>query len=161
MASANPVLAAMQRGYRYLIYGGDALQSPLLLVVRLYWGWQFYETGKGKLMNFAGTADYFASLGIPAPMFNAYFVGGVECFGGLLLLVGLFSRPIALVLAGNMTVAYLTAHLDQVKSIWSDSDQFVSAAPFLFLLASLIVLCFGPGAFSADRFLTGFFRKSA
>jgi len=52
-----------------------------------------------------------------------------------------------------MTVAYLTAHLDVVKAIWSDSDSFVTAAPFLFLLASVIIFTFGPGKFSMDEVL--------
>jgi putative oxidoreductase len=53
----------------------------------------------------------------------------------------------------TMVVAYLTAHLDSVKTIWSDSDTFVTQAPFLFLLASLIIFIFGPGRVSIDHLL--------
>lgn len=132
---------------------GLALQPALLLGVRFYWGWQFFVTGKGKLMNIARTAEFFGSLHIPLPTVNAYFVGGLECFGGLLLLVGLTSRPVAALLGVNMIVAYLTAHRDSVFNLWNDSDNFVTQAPFLFLLASLIVFCFGPGAWSVDAVL--------
>ncbi len=43
---------------------GDNLQSILLLIIRLYWGWSFFQTGKGKLMNLDRTASYFATLNI-------------------------------------------------------------------------------------------------
>ncbi len=129
------------------------LPDPLLLGIRLYWGWQFFNTGKGKLGNLEGTTEFFSELGLPFAKLNAIMAGSTECFGGLLLLVGLFSRVISVPLIGTMTVAYLTAHLDVVKTIWSDSDSFVTAAPFLFLLASVIIFTFGPGRFSVDEVL--------
>ncbi len=129
------------------------LQSPLLLVMRLWWGWSFFLTGKGKLMNHSGTTDFFQSLGIPMPGFNAWVAGGVECVGGLCLLVGLASRLWAIPLSITMIVAYLTADYMALNSIFSDPDKFTTAAPFLFLLTSLIILAFGPGAFSVDHLL--------
>lgn len=139
-----------QRGYRLLIKAASCLQSPVLLAVRLYWGWQFFGTGKGKLMNHEKVTEYFQSLHIPFPGFNVYLAGGTECFGGLLLLIGLGSRLISLPLIFVTIIAYLTAEFDSVKSIFSDPDKFVTATPFLFMLASIIVLVFGPGKFSVD-----------
>jgi putative oxidoreductase len=139
-----------QRSYRWLIKAGEHLQSPLLLAIRLYWGWQFFETGKGKLINHPDVANYFQSLHIPFPAFNAYLAGGTECFGGLLLLAGLGSRLVSLPLIFTMVVAYLTAEKSTVEHIFSDPDKFVSAAPFLFMLAAILVLAFGPGVFSLD-----------
>ena len=133
---------------------GNSLQSVLLLIVRLYWGWQFFLTGKGKLMNLQRTSDYFATLHIPAPTMNAILAGSTECFGGLLLLLGLGSRIITVPLICTMTVAYLTADLDKVKGIFSDPDKFVSADPFQFLFAALLVFIFGPGRFALDSFCT-------
>src|ERR1700761_2682926 len=72
----------------------SCLQSPLLLVIRLYWGWQFFETGKGKLMNLDKTAAFFDSIHIPWPHLNAVLAGSTECFGGLLLALGLGARII-------------------------------------------------------------------
>jgi putative oxidoreductase len=129
------------------------LPDPLLLSLRLYWGWQFYQTGQGKLMNLQSTTEFFAELGLPFAKLNAVLAGSTECFGGLLLLAGLFSRLITVPLMATMTVAYLTAHLDVVKTLWSDPDSFVTAAPFLFLLASLIIFTFGPGKYSLDALL--------
>jgi putative oxidoreductase len=129
------------------------LQAPLLLAVRLYWGWQFAQTGWGKLMNLDRTAGFFASLDIPLPKLNAVLAGGTECLGGVLLLLGLFARPAAVPLIFTMLVAYGTANRDALNAIVSNPDEFVTAAPFLFLLASLIVLAFGPGKLSLDAML--------
>jgi putative oxidoreductase len=126
------------------------LQSPVLLLMRLYWGWQFFLTGKGKLMNLDRIAAFFSSLHIPMPKLNAALAGSTECLGGLLLLLGLASRIITVPLIFVLCVAYLTAHIDVTKVIFSDPDKFVTAAPFLFLMCCVIVLVFGPGVFSAD-----------
>jgi putative oxidoreductase len=129
------------------------LADPFLLGIRLYWGWQFFETGKGKLSDISAPTAFFTELGIPFPQLNACIAGCTECFGGLLLLLGLFSRVTSVPLIFTMLVAYGTAHLDVVKTIWSDSDSFVSAPPFLFLLASGIIFILGPGRFSIDELL--------
>ncbi|MGC1320618.1 MAG: hypothetical protein WA849_00400, partial [Candidatus Udaeobacter sp.] len=76
-----------------------------------------------------------------------------ECFGGLLLLVGLASRLISLPLFILLTVAYCTADLDRVRVIFSDPDKFVTADEFLFLFAVTIVFVFGPGKISLDAFI--------
>jgi putative oxidoreductase len=139
-----------QRGYRLVIKTGTVLQSPLLLVIRLYWGWQFFVAGKGKLMNLDRTTGFFHDLHIPFPHLNAWVVGLSECVGGLLLLSGLGARLVGAVLAFDMIVAYLTADFDKVKHIFDDPDKFVTADPFLFMLACIIILAFGPGVFSLD-----------
>ncbi len=138
----------------------SCLQSPLLLVIRLYWGWQFFETGKGKLMNLDRTAGFFEHLHIPLPHLNAIMAGSTECFGGLCLLLGLGSRVLTVPLIFTMWIAYATAESDALHAIFSDPDKFVTAAPFEFMLAAIIVLVFGPGKFSLD-YLIGrtYFRK--
>ena len=133
-----------------LATAGRFLQCLVLLVIRLYWGWQFFIDGKGKLQNLDRVAAYFATLNLPMPRANAIAVASTQCVFGLLLLGGLFTRFAALVLSGVMCVAYLTAEKQALHAIFSDSDKFVSAAPFLFLFASAIVFCFGPGIFSLD-----------
>jgi putative oxidoreductase len=129
---------------------GTALQSPFLLVMRLYWGWQFFQTGKSHLMNLEKTTAFFTDLGIPAPKLNVIMAGGTECVGGLLLLLGFCSRVISVPLMFTMIVAYATADKEAAQVIFSDPDKFVSASPFLFLLTAVIVLLFGPGKFSVD-----------
>jgi putative oxidoreductase len=129
------------------------LADVLLLALRLVWGWQFLTTGLGKLQNHARVVAFFTSLGIPAPDLNAWFVGGLEMTGGALLLLGLLSRPIALLLAGNMFVAYLTADRAALFGLFHDLDAFLRADPFWFLFVAVLVLALGPGAISLDRVL--------
>lgn len=129
-----------------------ALQSPLLFVIRVYWGWSFAQTGWGKLMHLDRTAEFFASLHLPAPKLNAIAAGATECLGGALLAVGLLARPASVPLAATMLVAYGTAHREELGAIFSAPDTFIGAEPFLFLLASLLVLAFGPGKWSLDHF---------
>ena len=52
-----------------------------------------------------------------------------------------------------MLVAYLTAENEALHAFFSDPDKFVSATPFQFMFAALLVLIFGPGAFSLDRWI--------
>ena len=131
------------------------LQPLFLLAVRLYWGWQFALTGWGKLHNLAKVTGFFASLGIPFPRVNAPMVATLEFVGGLLLMLGLGARPVALLLAGNMLVAYVTADREALLAVFSDPSRFYGAAPFTFLFAVLLVLLFGPGALGMDRLFSG------
>jgi putative oxidoreductase len=126
------------------------LRSPFLLAVRLYWGWQFVQTGWGKMHHIGKITAFFTSLNIPFPAFNAYFVSGLEFFGGLLLIVGFASRFTGLLLAFNMLVAYWTADHEALISIFSDPGKFYVADPYTFLFASLMVLILGAGLFSVD-----------
>jgi putative oxidoreductase len=139
--------------YRRIASALSLLQSPMLLAVRLYWGFQFAQTGWGKLHNLAKITAFFASLNIPSPAFNAPFVSTLEFVGGILLMLGLFSRPVAFLLAGNMLVAYWTADREALTSIFSDPGKFYVADPYTFLFASLMVLIFGGGFFAADTYI--------
>jgi putative oxidoreductase len=145
----------LEKYYPLLIRAGSSLQSPFLLAVRLYWGWQFMETGWGKLSDIGKVIGFFTDLGIPAPALNAYFVSALEFGGGVVLILGLGSRLIALPLVIDMLVAYVTADREALLSIFSNPDKFFGAAPYTFLIASIIVLIFGPGKISADGFLAG------
>jgi putative oxidoreductase len=136
--------------YRRAMAAITLLQSPMLLAVRLYWGFQFAQTGWGKLHNITKITGFFASLNIPFPAFNAHFVSGLELVGGILLMLGLFSRPIAFLLAGNMLVAYWTSDHEALTSIFSDPGKFYVADPYTFLFASVMVLIFGAGFFALD-----------
>ncbi len=133
--------------FGYIAY----LKSPFLLFVRLYWGLQLMRNGWGKLHNLSNVTDFFTSLHLPAPAATAVFISCLEFFGGILLALGLFSRIIALMMTVNLMVAYITADSEALRAIFSDPDKFMAAAPFTFLMASLIVLIFGPGLFCVDE----------
>jgi putative oxidoreductase len=147
------------RLYGLLIAVANVLRSPVLLIIRLFWGWQFFLTGKGKLMDLSKPTQYFESLGIPFPHAQAILAACTECFGGLLLLVGLASRLISVPLMILLTVAYCTADIDRVHAIFTDPDKFVTADEFLFLFAVVVVFVCGPGAFSLDALLAKYFTR--
>jgi putative oxidoreductase len=140
----------VEKLYRLLVVAASSLQSPFLLIVRLYWGWQLAQSGWGKLHNIDKVTEFFTSLGLPAPGLTAHFIASLEFVGGVLLILGLASRLIAVALTINMIVAFITADHDALRSIFSDPDKFYAAAPYTFLFASLLVLIFGPGLFSVD-----------
>ncbi|MGC1903859.1 MAG: DoxX family protein [Candidatus Acidiferrum sp.] len=131
-------------------------QSPFLLLVRLYWGWQLAQSGWGKLHNLDKVAEFFTSLNLPHPAHMAVFIACVEFFGGIFFALGLFSRMTALVLTVNMLMAYITADREALFSFFSDPDKFSAAAPYVFLFASLLILIFGPGKLCMDALLRRF-----
>jgi putative oxidoreductase len=147
-------MALLERSYRLLISAASSLDSIFLLAVRLYWGVQMAQTGWGKLHSLERVTGFFASLGIPAPSANAVFIATLEFVGGVLFALGLGSRLIALLFLGDMLVAYYAADREALLSFFASPDKFAAAAPFVFLIASLIVLIFGPGKYSIDALLT-------
>jgi putative oxidoreductase len=162
MVSADNLLVKLAvRGYGLLTKVGKGVGLLLLLFFRINWGWQFYKSGIGKLHNHSDIVDFFSSLHLPFPDFTAWFVGGVECCGGILLLLGLASRPVGLILATNMTVAYLSVPEERTKLLNFTHDQtpFLQADPFFFLLSALLIFSFGGGPFSLD-YLIGKWLKS-
>lgn len=158
----NPIVDLGKKAYGLLVKAGEILQHLLLLVFRVHWGIQFYEAGLGKLQNHEKTAKFFTGLGIPLPDLNAWIAGSVECFGGILLAIGFATRPVGILLAFTMCVAYLTVekHLQAVMNIFKDADPFTEATPFLFLTTALLVICFGPGKLSVDFLLAKFVFKA-
>ena len=131
-------------------------QSALLLALRLLYGGQYIQTGRGKLVHLDRTTQFFMDLHIPAPGFHAVLVGCTEFFGGILLVLGLGTRFATVPLTISMVVAYLTAErAEAFKSL----DNFTSAAPYQFLLACLILMAFGPGRASVDAWLAPWFKK--
>lgn len=128
----------------------SSLQSPFLLAVRLYWGWQFAQSGWGKLHHLEKITSFFMSLNIPFPAANAHFIAGLEFIGGILLILGLGSRWIGLLLSLNMLIAYWTADREALFSVFSNPGKFYVADPYTFLFASAMILVFGAGLFSID-----------
>jgi putative oxidoreductase len=153
------MVAKLNALYGWFLKIANSLQSPVLLLVRLYWGWQFFDTGRGKLGDISKVVDYFTSLGVPAPSLNAHFIALLETGGGILLILGLASRLIALPLLIDMIMAYVIADREALGSIFSEPDKFYNAAPFTFLLASLLILVFGPGWLSLDTLIARWWRK--
>ena len=156
----NKLISKSLQWHRQFFALVSYLQSPFLLFVRLYWGWQLAQSGWGKLHHLPNVAEFFASLSLPMPMQMAVFIACVEFFGGIFLALGLFSRVTALALTVNMTMAYVIGDREALLSFFSDPDKFIAAAPFAFLIASLIVLIFGAGRISMDTVLAFFYGST-
>jgi putative oxidoreductase len=137
----------------------NLMQSPVLLLIRLDWGYQFWESGWAHFNNMPDFINMFERLHIPAPALNAHFIAALEAGGGILLALGLGSRIISLLLAGDMFVAFITAERESLVSVFSDPDKFFNASPHTFLFIALLILAFGPGKFSLDTVIAAYRSK--
>ena len=99
-------------------------------------GQAFYQTGSGKIANFANTVGFFTELGIPFPEANAFLVSRLEFWGGLLLVVGLLTRVVAAGLASTMVVALATADRATFLGALAGSGDagLTDVVPFVYLL---------------------------
>jgi len=129
------------------------LQSPLLLAIRLYWGWQFELDGWRKLHHLDRVTQFFSSLGLPMPGQTALLVSLVEFIGGILFALGLGTRLVSLVLFVNMTVAFWVAEKDAFLGVISDPDKFQGADAYNYWFAALLILILGAGRFAIDALL--------
>jgi putative oxidoreductase len=139
------------------------LQNPLLLAIRLYWGWQFMQDGWGKMTHLDKVTDFFTSLSLPAPHMTALLVASVELFGGILFTLGIASRLTSLVLFVNMTMAYLSVPDDRVNfcHMFSNPSDFYGATPYTYWFAALLILILGPGWFAVDTLIKRWSATSA
>src|SRR5882724_12471404 len=149
----NALMQKAEVAYGWFLAAVNSLQWPFLLAIRLFWGWQFWQSGWAHLSDLPKFVDYFTGLGIPAPSLNAHFIAVLEAGGGILLILGLGSRLIAVPLVIDMIMAFVTADREALKSIFTDPDKFYAAAPYTFLFASLLILVFGPGKISLDTLI--------
>lgn len=124
--------------------GLDRYSGTLLSVLRIVSALLFIAHGTTKLFGWPPT-EMFATP--PEPMTLMWFAGILEAFGGALLLIGLFTRPVAFVLSGMMAVAYWMAHAPQsIFPIQNGGD-----AAILFCFVFLYIAAAGGGPLSVDR----------
>jgi putative oxidoreductase len=123
------------------------------LLVRLFVGYFFMETGWGKLHNLDGFARRFAGWGIPWPHFNAALSAYTEFIGGLLTMFGIGTGLVSIPMIINMLVAILKVNLLSVNNL----DDFVELDEPLYALTYLWLLISGPGWVSVDYLISGLF----
>ena len=106
---------------RFLINWPERIASHFLwagpLVARIIVGYVFMLTGWGKLNNLPAITENFISWGIPFPQFMTPLVSGIECFGGLFVMLGFITRISGGALAVVMTVAIISAKLHDIDSL--------------------------------------------
>lgn len=117
--------------------GHGPLRNWGLLALRVAVGLVFAYHGWLKLGDIAGTAAFFGSQSIPAASFFAYLVGLVELVGGLAVLLGIFTKAAAKLLAINMIVALLIVH---TRMPWATAEL-----PLVLLGGCLVLLGCGGG----------------
>jgi len=123
----------------------DAWAPRMLSVLRIVAGLLFFEHGSMKLLHFP-----------PSPMFEHLqlislfgLAGVLEFVGGLLLILGLFTRPGAFILSGEMAFAYFMVHAKQ--SFYPAINQGEAAVLYCFLFLYFVFA--GPGEWSLDRMI--------
>jgi putative oxidoreductase len=125
----------------------NRLQPIVLSLLRIVAGFTFCLHGFQKLFGFFGG---MGGKGATAQMFSLLWTAGVlETFGGLLILLGLFTRPVAFLLSGQMAFAYFTRHAP--GSFWPILNAGELAALYCFLFLYLFFA--GPGTWSADHII--------
>lgn len=132
------------------------LQTLPALLTRLMVGFGFYMTGSGKLKNLDGVVEFFTSLGVPYAKYQAPFVAHLEYYGGILLLLGLFTRPASLLLSATMVVALLTADKADFLASWTTESEKVPAeiTAFVYLVFLVWLFVSGGGLVSLDALLS-------
>ena len=110
-------------------------------VLRIMTALQFIEHGSQKLFNFPVSAEPHALTGLTTA------AGILEFAGGILLALGLFTRPVAFLLAGEMAIAYFMAHMP--RSFFPVNNSGDAAISFCFIFLYLVFA--GPGAFALDN----------
>lgn len=125
-----------------------------LLVLRIVVGAVFAAHGAQKIFEYTipGTIGSFAGMGVPMPEIAAPFVAFVELIGGILLVLGLFTRLAGILLAIDMIVALVLVHLSAGLWVGEGGYEFVAVLG----AAALALALTGAGRFSLDRaFLRG------
>lgn len=125
----------------------DAL-PPLFLRLVLAYG--FYTTASMKWSNIGGVAEWFGSLGIPAPAFNAYLAASTEATGVVLLTLGLATRFISIPLMITMIVAIVTVHLPNGFEAGNNGFEI----PLYYFIMLFALLINGAGKISLDNLIS-------
>ena len=121
-----------------------------LTFLRVLTGFMFLEHGAQKLFGLLG--GFGGQEGATAPLFSLMgFAGILEFFGGLAILLGLFTQPVAFILSGEMAVGYFMAHFP--SSFWPIVNRGETAV--LYCLIFLLLATTGGGSLSLDSL----FRK--
>ena len=138
----------------------DAWSPKILSLLRIVTGLVFLQHGTQKILHFpaalapppgAGGAARAAAAGAAkaAPSLAgmlAPYSGWLELIGGILMVIGLFSRPVAFLLSGEMAIAYFTAHMPRAPfPILNGGDLAV-----MFCFVFLYLFFAGPGPISVD-----------
>ncbi|PTB84002.1 DoxX family protein [Sulfurovum lithotrophicum] len=120
-----------------------------MLAARLLLAYGFAKPALMKLQDMTATAHWFASMSIPFPTFTAYLVSAIETIGIILLVLGLFTRPISLLLSFVMMGAMIFVHSTHGFSVADNGLEI----PLYYMLFLFILASFGGGKYALDNLL--------
>ena len=122
----------------------SSFEPYALSLLRAVAGFTFWLHGFQKLFGFFGGMGHGSRAHLLSLMGAA---GAIETIGGLLILIGLYTRPVAFILCGEMAVAYFKQHAP--RGLWPISNGGELAVLYCFIF--LLLLSAGGGAWSLDR----------
>ena len=132
----------------------DRAKSITLFLLRVVSGLLFLQAGGMKLFDwFGGVPPLFG--GHPHFMSQTWIGGALELYGGVAILLGLFTRPVAFILSGEMAVAYFQFH--QPRGFWPIQNHGEPAVLLCFIF--LLLAAHGAGKWSLDTLLRGKGRR--
>lgn len=131
------------------------LKDIPLLLMRLVLAYGFYTAAAAKWSNIEAVAEWFGSLGIPAPLLNTYLAASAEAAGVVLLTLGFASRIISIPLIITMIVAIATVHLHNGFEASENGYEI----PLYYLIMLFTLLINGAGKISIDNFLQKYLSR--
>lgn len=126
----------------------DGLSDFAYPIVRIATGAMLIPHGIPKLFGGAapGTAQFFTKMGLEPALPLVYYIGALEFFGGILLILGLLTRLVAIQVVGFMLVAVVVAH-------WANGFFWTKGGyeyPLLLMILGIVILIRGGGRYSVD-----------
>lgn len=134
-------------------YAGLALRLPLGIIFAAHGAQKLFGWFGGYGLQ--GTGQWMASIGLEPGILMAALSGSAEFFGGVLLLLGLFTRASAVILAFTMLVAIFSVHIGNGLFMSNNGYEFGLAL----LAGATALLIAGGGGLSVDRILATHFAK--
>lgn len=135
---------------RYSLF--EQQKDGLLLVARVLLVALFVIFGWGKLTGFSGTVSYMVSTGVPAPTLAALIAVIMEFFVGVAILLGFFTRPLAVLLAVYTLATGLIGHHYWTMTGTGQYEAMINFYKNVSIMGGLLALAAaGPGKFSVDR----------
>ncbi len=126
----------------------ERAKQVMYFLLRVVAGLMFFQAGTTKMFGWFGGVP--GMPGGPPPLMSQLGIGGVlEVFGGILIMLGFFTRPVAFILSGEMAVAYFQFH--QPKGVWPVQNHGIPAVLFCFIF--LYMAARGGGDWSLDALI--------
>ncbi len=135
---------------RYTLF--ESRKDELILLARVLLMVLFVIFGWSKLMGFSGTVAYMAAQGIPLPAISAVIAVVAEFFFGIAIVIGFYTRPVALLLAVYTLATAVIGHHYWTMVDGTRMENMINFYKNVSIVGGLLLLCVtGAGKYSIDR----------